>query len=63
MNPKVLALVGWVRRGYAIAGVHDGRQGGVRIVLRRGGDSRAMWFDHFEVPAILQECTSVGVAK
>lgn len=63
MNAKVLALFESVRQGFAIAGVEDGPQGGVRIRLRRGRDARAVSFDHFEVPAILQATRSVGLAK
>lgn len=63
VNAKVLALFDSVKQGFSIAAVEDGLQGGVRIRLRRGRDARAVRFEHFEVPAILQACRSVGVAK
>lgn len=63
MNPKVLALVSALRSGFAVASVEDAPQGGVRIRLRRGDQARALWFEHFEVPAVLQECNVVGLAK
>ena len=63
MNAKVLALFDSVQQGFAIAGVDDAMQGGVRIRLRRGREARAVWFEHFEVPAILQSCRTVGLAK
>lgn len=63
MNPKVLALVGWVRKGFELTEVEDELQGGVRVHLTRGNEHRSLRFEHFEVPAMLQECTNVGVAK
>lgn len=63
MHAKVLELVGWVREGFAIEAVEDAAQGGIRIRLHRGRESRALRFEHFEVPAILHECNKVGVAK
>lgn len=63
MNAKVVALFDSVKQGFAIAAVEDVAQGGVRIRLLRGRDARAVRFEHFEVPAILQACRSVGLAK
>lgn len=63
MNAKVLDLMRSVRAGFLLAGVEDAPQGGVRILLRRGDERRALRFEHFEVPAVVQECTNVGVAK
>ncbi|HEV8361091.1 MAG TPA: hypothetical protein VGR28_11615 [Candidatus Thermoplasmatota archaeon] len=63
MHPKVLDLQRHVRAGYALARVEDRAQGGVRIHLRRGAAKKALTFEHFEVPAVLQECTCVGLAK
>lgn len=63
VNAKVVALFDSVKQGFHIAAVEEGSQGGVRIRLRRGRDARAVRFEHFEVPAILQACRSVGVAK
>lgn len=63
MNAKVLALLGSVREGFAIASVEGAPQGGVRIHLARGRDARIVGFASYEVPAILQQCCSVGFAK
>ena len=63
VHPKVLDMLRHVRAGYALARVEDRAQGGVRIHLRRGAHAKALTFEHFDVPAVLQECTCVGVAK
>jgi hypothetical protein len=63
VNAKVLDLLRCVRAGFAIASVDEAPHGGVEIQLQRGADHRAMRFEFFEVPAVLQECTSVGLAK
>lgn len=64
MNAKVLALVASVEAGYEIASIEDGMtQGGMRIRLTRGNERRSLWFEHFELPAVMQECSCVGVAK
>lgn len=63
MNPKVRDLVAAVREGFAISSIDEGLQGGVFIALLRGRERRDLRFAHYEVPAILQECRLVGVAK
>ena len=63
MHAKVLALVALVRQGFAVERVQDARHGGVRISLLRGTERRHLAFAPYEVPAIVQECTSLGLAK
>jgi hypothetical protein len=63
VNAKVLALVDCIHEGFEIAAVEDARQGALRIQLRRGREGRSMWFEHFELPAVMQECSCIGVAK
>lgn len=63
MNAKVLALVGRMRDGFEIAAVEDALHGALRIQLRRGREGAVMRFEHYELPAVVQECACVGVAK
>ena len=63
VNAKVLSLVGWVHDGFEIRSIRDLTEGGVDIHLRRGADRRRLRFHHYELPAVLQECASIGVAK
>lgn len=63
VNAKVLALLACVEQGFEIQHVDGAAQGGLRIRLARGGEARWISFEHFELPAVLQECSSVGLAK
>lgn len=63
MNAKVLTLVERVRGGFEITGIEDRALGGVRITLRRGRRSATMSFEQYELPAVVQECSFIGVAK
>jgi hypothetical protein len=63
VHAKVLAMQRFVREGFALAEVQDAPQGGVRVALVRGRERRILAFAPFEVPAIVQECSTLGLAK
>lgn len=63
VHTKIVQVRHMVKDGYDLDEVRPADQGRVEVRLRRDNEVRCVAFDHYEVPALLQECTEVGLAK